>query len=259
MGVPRRKFAFSIPQFRRAMLRFWLAYQDCVMHSSVPDFSGCRILVVGDVMLDRYWSGSTERISPEAPVPVVHVSASQERPGGAANVAVHLASLCAEPTLLGLVGVDPEGRRLADLLADFTIGNAPVSRKDAPTVAKLRVLARHQQLVRLDFERGFGASAAQAVAEQFEASLTGFDVIIASDYAKGTLAEAPRLIAAARKAGIPLLVDPKGRDFSRYKGAWALTPNRGEFEAVVGACANAAELAERGERLRRELDLTALL
>jgi len=229
------------------------------MHPSVPDFSGCRILVVGDVMLDRYWSGATERISPEAPVPVVHVGASEERPGGAANVAGNLATLGAEPTLLGLVGVDPEGRRLAELLADFTIGNALVSRKDAPTVAKLRVLARHQQLVRLDFERGFGASAAQAVAEQFEASLTGFDVIIASDYAKGTLAEAPRLISAARKAGIPLLVDPKDRDFSRYKGAWALTPNRGEFEAVAGACANAAELAERGERLRRELDLTALL
>jgi D-beta-D-heptose 7-phosphate kinase/D-beta-D-heptose 1-phosphate adenosyltransferase len=229
------------------------------MHPSVPDFSGRRILVVGDVMLDRYWSGATERISPEAPVPVVHVGAAEERPGGAANVAVNLATLGAEPTLLGLIGADPEGRRLAELLADFSIGNALVSRDEAPTVAKLRVLARHQQLVRLDFERGFGESAAQAVAERFEASLAGFDVIIASDYAKGALAEMPRLIAAARKAGMPLLADPKGRNFARYKGAWALTPNRGEFEAVVGRCANAAELAERGERLRRELDLTALL
>lgn len=229
------------------------------MHPGVPDFSGRRILVVGDVMLDRYWSGATERISPEAPVPVVHVGGAEERPGGAANVAVNLACLGAEPTLLGLVGNDPEGKRLGELIDDSSIGNALVTREEAPTVAKLRVLARHQQLVRLDFERGFGEAAARELGKRFEAALNGFDVIIASDYAKGALADMPRLIEAAGRAGVPLLVDPKGRDYSRYKGAWALTPNRAEFEAVAGPCADDAELAERGERLRRELELTALL
>src|SRR5690625_2676754 len=130
MGIARRTFPPSLPQFRRAVLRFWLAQADRTMSPSIPDFSGRRILVVGDVMLDRYWSGATERISPEAPVPVVHVGAAEERPGGAANVAVNLAALGAEATLLGLIGADPEGRRLVELLADFAIGNALVSREE---------------------------------------------------------------------------------------------------------------------------------
>lgn len=210
-------------------------------------------------MLDRYWSGASERISPEAPVPIVHVGAIEERPGGAANVAVNLAALGARPTLLGLVGADADGERLAELIAARAIGNALIARPEAPTVAKLRVLARHQQLIRLDFERGFGAEAATELALCFESVLAGHDVVIASDYAKGALGEISRLIAAARAAEIPLLVDPKGSDFTRYRGAWALTPNRAEFEAVVGPCEDEAELAKRGERLRHELDLTALL
>jgi D-beta-D-heptose 7-phosphate kinase/D-beta-D-heptose 1-phosphate adenosyltransferase len=229
------------------------------MRLNVPDFSGRRILVVGDVMLDRYWSGASERISPEAPVPIVHVGASEERPGGAANVAVNLAALGARPTLLGLIGADAEGERLAGLLSKFAIGNALIARNEAPTVTKLRVLARQQQLIRLDFERGFGAEAAAELAERFKTTLAGHDLVIASDYAKGALGAMPQLIAAARAAKVPLLVDPKGRDFTLYKGAWALTPNRGEFEAVVGPCANEAEFAERGEKLRRELALEALL
>lgn len=233
--------------------------QKRMSHLQVPEFAGHRVLVAGDVMLDRYWSGATERVSPEAPVPVVQVAGIEERPGGAANVAVNLASLGAAPTLLGLVGTDPEARRLGALVEELGIGNGLIARAEAPTVTKLRVLSRHQQLIRLDFERGFGSAAAHALAERFAAALPGHAVAIASDYGKGALAEMPRLTAAARAAGIALLVDPKGRDFTRYRGAWALTPNRAEFEAVVGACADEAELAARGERLRAELGLGALL
>lgn len=229
------------------------------MHPRVPDFSDRRILVAGDVMLDRYWSGASERISPEAPVPVVHVGETEERPGGAANVAVNLAALGVRTTLLGLTGRDAEGGRLATLLSGLRIEDALIGRAEAPTIAKLRVLARHQQLVRLDFERGFGAEAADALASRFEARLAGHDAVIASDYAKGALLGIRRLITAARKAGVPMLVDPKGQDFERYRGAWALTPNRAEFEAVVGQCSSEAEFSQRGERLRRELDLAALL
>jgi len=228
-------------------------------HLTVPDFSRCRVCVVGDVMLDRYWSGATERVSPEAPVPVVHVGDAEERPGGAANVAVNLASLGAGTSLLGLVGRDAEAERLSALLERFGIGDSLVRRDEAPTVTKLRVLSRHQQLIRLDFEDGFGPDAAHAMAGRFEEMIGAHDVAIASDYAKGALVEMPRIIAAARRAGVPLLVDPKGRDFTRYRGAWALTPNRAEFEAVVGRCTDPADLAERAEKLRAELELEALL
>jgi D-beta-D-heptose 7-phosphate kinase / D-beta-D-heptose 1-phosphate adenosyltransferase len=229
------------------------------MQISVPEFDGHRILVVGDVMLDRYWTGATERVSPEAPVPVVHVGAHEERPGGAANVAMNLATLGADVDLLGLVGDDAEAGRLGDMLSAAGIGNALIPRPGLPTVTKLRVLSRRQQLLRLDFENGFDAGAADALGERFESLLEGATLVIASDYAKGALSDMPRLIAAASRAGIPLLVDPKGRDFTRYRGAWALTPNRAEFEAVAGACRNDAELVERAENLRAELGLHALL
>lgn len=229
------------------------------MPISVPEFDGRRILVVGDVMLDRYWTGATERVSPEAPVPVVHVGAHEERPGGAANVAMNLATLGADVDLLGLVGADAEAGRLADMLSAAGIGNALIPRDGVPTVTKLRVLSRHQQLLRLDFENGFDENAAAVLGERFESLLNGTDLVIASDYAKGALTDMPRLTAAASRAGVPLLVDPKGRDFKRYRGAWALTPNRAEFEAVVGRCRNDVELVERAENLRAELGLHALL
>lgn len=229
------------------------------MQISVPEFGGHRILVVGDVMLDRYWTGATDRISPEAPVPVVHVGAHEERPGGAANVAVNLATLGADVDLLGLVGADAEAARLGDMLAAAGIGNALVECAGAPTVTKLRVLSRHQQLLRMDFENGFGAEAAAALAERFEAAVANASLVIASDYAKGALLDIPRLVAAARSTKVPMLVDPKGRDFTRYRGAWALTPNRAEFEAVVGPCADDAVLVERAEKLREQLELHALL
>ena len=229
------------------------------MQLLVPEFAGRRLLVVGDVMLDRYWSGATDRVSPEAPVPVVRVGATEERPGGAANVAVNLAALGAQATLLGLAGADADGERLAALLAQAAIGNELLVRGDAATVTKLRVLSRHQQLIRLDFEFGFGHAAGEKIAERFEALVAGHAAVVVSDYAKGALAAMPRLIAAAQAAGVPVFVDPKGMDFSRYRGAWALTPNRAEFEAVAGRCATEEELAARGERLRSELELTALL
>lgn len=228
-------------------------------HSEIPDFANRRVLVVGDVMLDRYWSGTTERVSPEAPVPVVQVGAAEERPGGAANVAVNLATLGAATTLLGLVGTDTEADRLLALVGKLGIEHSLLARSEAPTVTKLRVLSRHQQLIRLDFERGFGPDAARALADRFEAALPGHAVVIASDYGKGALAEIPRLIATAQAAGVPFLVDPKGSDFGRYRGAWAITPNRAEFEAVVGTCADSAEIAARGERLREDLGLHILL
>lgn len=229
------------------------------MQLNVPEFSGRRILVVGDVMLDRYWTGATERVSPEAPVPVVHVGHNEERLGGAANVAMNLAALGADVTLLGLVGADAEARRLGDMLDAAGIGNALLERPGTPTVTKLRVLSRRQQLLRLDFERGFDAESATALGDRFEALVADASLVIASDYAKGALGEIPRLIAAASRAGVPLLVDPKGRDFGRYRGAWALTPNRAEFEAVAGPCADEDELVRRAEDLRTGLGLQALL
>ena len=229
------------------------------MQPIMPEFSGRRILVVGDVMLDRYWTGATERVSPEAPVPIVHIGEHEERLGGAANVAANLAALGAEAELLGLVGADEEAQHLRAMLARGGIAHNLIERSEAPTVTKLRVLSRHQQLLRLDFERGFGVEAGAALAARFEAALTGAALVIASDYAKGALGEMGRLIALATQAGVPFLVDPKGRDFDRYRGAWALTPNRAEFEAVVGVCENDAMLVERAERLRAELGLRALL
>ncbi len=225
----------------------------------IPEFNSVPILVVGDVMLDRYWFGATERISPEAPVPVVHVGESRECPGGAANVAVNLAALGAEPTLLGLVGDDPEAQRLIALVESAQIEPRLLACPQRATVTKLRVLSRQQQLIRLDFEQGFSAAAAARLRQRFQQLLAGHAAVIASDYGKGALAEIPQLIDLARRSGIPLFVDPKGRDFDRYRGAWAITPNRHEFEAVVGPCGDDAQLVERGEVLRSHLDLTALL
>lgn len=210
-------------------------------------------------MLDRYWTGATERVSPEAPVPVVRVGTHEERPGGAANVAMNLAKLGVDVDLLGLVGADPESERLAALLEAAGIGDALLRRNGVPTVTKLRVLSRRQQLLRLDFENGFDPHAAADLGARFESLLSAADLVIASDYAKGALTDIPRLIAAASQAGVPLLVDPKGRDFARYKGAWALTPNRAEFEAVVGECRDDVVLVERAENLRTQLGLHALL
>lgn len=218
-----------------------------------------RLLIVGDVMLDRYWHGGTSRISPEAPVPVVHVGESEDRPGGAANVALNIASLGGHAALAGLVGNDENADLLSQRL-EATGVSAHFQRSGAiPTITKLRVMSRNQQLIRLDFEEKLGDVDTSELLANVEAALPDSDVVILSDYGKGTLNRVESLIALARAAGKRVLVDPKGSDFTRYRGASVITPNLGEFEAVVGHCRNDDELATKGERLRAELELEALL
>jgi D-beta-D-heptose 7-phosphate kinase/D-beta-D-heptose 1-phosphate adenosyltransferase len=229
------------------------------MSVKVPEFGGVRVLVAGDVMLDRYWYGSTARISPEAPVPVVHVRSDAERPGGAGNVGANIVSLGAKATVLGVGGVDAAARALAAALAALGVECELVESPAATTIVKLRVISRHQQLIRLDFEGDLGAVDRAALMRAFGARLDSNDVVVLSDYAKGTLADPQALIRAARAKGKPVLVDPKGRDFTKYRGATLLTPNLGEFEAVAGVARDDETLASKGEALRAELQLDALL
>lgn len=229
------------------------------MMNPVPDFSGTRVLVAGDVMLDRYWSGSTDRVSPEAPVPVVRIAGAQDRAGGAGNVALNLAALGVTTSLAGICGADGEGRALGAALEAAGIDARLRMIEGLATITKLRVLSRHQQLIRLDFEAPDAHYDCRELEGAYRDALRGADVVVLSDYAKGSLSDAPALIKAARQAGKPVLVDPKGRDFRRYAGASLLTPNRGEFEAVVGPCRDETEFRERAEALRRELKLDALL
>ncbi|MCU0935630.1 MAG: bifunctional D-glycero-beta-D-manno-heptose-7-phosphate kinase/D-glycero-beta-D-manno-heptose 1-phosphate adenylyltransferase HldE [Gammaproteobacteria bacterium] len=210
-------------------------------------------------MLDRYWYGATNRISPEAPVPVVHVQDVEDRPGGAANVALNVASLGAAVTLVGVTGADEAADTLAALVAVRGVDARLERRPGRPTVTKLRVLSRHQQLIRLDFEAPVGGSALAAPGEALSDLLSAAAVVVLSDYGKGTLADPGALIAAARALGRVVIVDPKGRDFTRYRGATVVTPNQTELEAVVGVCKDLEELVARGERLRSELALEALL
>ncbi|HET6725483.1 MAG TPA: bifunctional D-glycero-beta-D-manno-heptose-7-phosphate kinase/D-glycero-beta-D-manno-heptose 1-phosphate adenylyltransferase HldE [Gammaproteobacteria bacterium] len=224
----------------------------------IPDFSAARILVAGDVMLDRYWSGAAQRISPEAPVPVVRVDRADERPGGAGNVAVNLALLGAPATLLGVTGDDDTARALDAALAARNIQAKLARQPGAHTITKLRVLSRRQQLLRVDFENE-NLAAPEQFLEWVHEAIPAHDALVLSDYGKGSLANVQSLIAAARAAGKPALVDPKGLDFERYRGAAAITPNLAEFEAVAGACATDADIAEKGENLRAALDLNALV
>jgi D-beta-D-heptose 7-phosphate kinase/D-beta-D-heptose 1-phosphate adenosyltransferase len=225
---------------------------------SVPEFSGVRVLVAGDAMLDEYWFGDTARISPEAPVPVVHTRSTEQRAGGAANVALNLAALGAVTQLSAVVGADERGERLAALLEERGVRCDLLRSPNVPTIHKLRVLARNQQLIRLDAELPLHAEA-QTFAEQVKAQLAAVDIVVLSDYAKGTLGRASDIIAACRAAGRRVLIDPKGTDFTRYRGATLLTPNRGEFDAVAGRSASEADFLERGAKLREQLELEALL
>jgi len=225
---------------------------------TIPDFSRVRVLVAGDAMLDEYWFGDTARISPEAPVPVVRTRSAEQRAGGAANVALNVAALGAQTVLAGIVGADERGKLLASLLEQRGVRCELVRSPSLPTIHKLRVLARNQQLIRLDAEQSL-EPAAPEFGERFAKLVKAADVVVLSDYAKGTLARAADLIAACRAARVPVLVDPKGTDFARYRGAHVLTPNRGEFEAVVGRCASEAELLAKGKKLRQDLALEALL
>ena len=218
-----------------------------------------RMLVVGDVMLDRYWFGDTERISPEAPVPVVHVSRTEERPGGAANVARNAASLGVHCTLLSVVGDDEPGRTLARLLE--ATGVRTVFQTDAsfPTIVKLRVISRQQQLLRCDFEMPPADALLEAKINEYASLVSTVDVVILSDYGKGSLARVVRMIELAKLAGKPVLVDPKGDDYELYRGATLLTPNRAEFREVVGKWRDENEFRAKAHALRESLDLEALL
>ncbi len=226
---------------------------------NLPDTTRAKLLVVGDIMLDRYWSGGTSRISPEAPVPVVKVEGCEERVGGAANVALNIAALGAQVSLGGIVGVDEAAQTLDKLLTSSDIRSQLLRRNDCTTITKLRVMSRHQQLLRLDFEDHSQASGAGELAEKTAASFDNIDVLVLSDYNKGSLNAVHDIIRAAREAGLPVLVDPKGNDFAKYKGATLLTPNLGEFEAVVGHCVDDDELVVKGEALRGKLELEAIL
>ena len=229
------------------------------MKIHIPPFEQARVLVVGDVMLDRYWHGATSRISPEAPVPVVHVGQSEERAGGAANVALNIAALGVQTRLLGVTGDDEAATSLEALLNGAGIDCQFQKISATPTVTKLRVISRHQQLIRLDFEDGFDAINADALLGQYQQALEHCDVVVLSDYGKGTLVGIEQLIAAARAAGKPVLIDPKVQDFTRYNGATLITPNMAEFELVAGHCADEQALIDKSNALLAQHDLEALL
>ncbi|CAK9883900.1 MAG: Bifunctional protein HldE [Candidatus Erwinia impunctatus] len=229
------------------------------MKVTLPEFNGAGVLVVGDVMLDRYWHGATNRISPEAPVPVVKVDNVEERPGGAANVAMNIASLGASAQLVGLTGTDDAAQALSNALSDVNVQCDFVAVPSHPTITKLRILSRNQQLIRLDFEEGFAGVDTTALHQRIEAGLPQAGALVLSDYAKGALASVGEIIRMAREVGVPVLVDPKGTDFDRYHGATLLTPNFSEFEAVVGKCHDEAAIVTRGLALIERCDLSALL
>jgi rfaE bifunctional protein kinase chain/domain len=223
------------------------------------DIRRAAVLVVGDVMLDRYWFGDVERISPEAPVPVVRVGQTEERLGGAANVARNITALGARAGLLSVVGNDEPGRTIARLVRGDSIRDHLHIDPALSTTVKLRIVARRQQLARLDFESTPEAEVLDAHLGQFAALLPEYDLVILSDYGKGGLTHISKMIAMARAAGRPVLVDPKGDDYARYAGASVLTPNRAELREVVGRWRSEEDLAKRAQDLRRSLGLEALL
>ena len=223
------------------------------------DFRAARLLVVGDLMLDRYWFGDVSRISPEAPVPVVKISHSEDRIGGAGNVARNAAALGAQVTLLSVVGADEAGRTLAQRIAAEPFSARLHEDADYQTTLKLRVIGRQQQLLRIDFEAPPKQEILAAKLKDYESLVGECDVVVLSDYGKGGLAHVASMIELARRRHKPVLVDPKGEDYERYHGATLLTPNRSEFREVAGSWRNEQELALKAEALRAELGLEALL
>lgn len=225
----------------------------------LPDFSKTRVLIVGDLMLDRYWKGSTARISPEAPVPVVKVDDSEDRPGGAANVALNAASLGAQVTLIGLCGDDPSAVILTDKLKAANVDCQFVTIDGFDTITKLRVMSRNQQLLRLDFEQDFSQVDKSTLLSGYMKALNDTDIVVLSDYAKGCLSDPQPLITAAQDKNIKVIVDPKGNDYTRYKGATLITPNLSEFEAVTTPFTSEHQLELNASQLLQQLQLDALL
>lgn len=229
-----------------------------ILDMNSHDFSQTKILVVGDVMLDQYWTGRAGRISPEAPVPVVKVADETVRAGGAANVALNVADLGAQVKLMGIIGEDPFGAQLSQVLENAQVASDWVF-SESGTICKLRVLSHHQQLIRMDFENSVPASAAQQLAQSVAEQVADYDVLLISDYAKGALQHVEQMIAAANQAQVPVLIDPKGNDFSRYSGATLVKPNQGEFELIVGACIDETDLINKAQALLKEVGIEALL
>ncbi len=226
---------------------------------ALPDFSRAKILVVGDVMLDRYWFGDVSRISPEAPVPIVQVRRTEERPGGAANVARNVTALEGRATLLSVVGDDEAAATLERLLAVERVSAKLHKDRALSTTVKLRVVGHQQQLLRIDFEQPPSHEALAAKLDDYERLIDAADVVVLSDYGKGGLEHVQRMIVLAKEHGKPVLVDPKGWDYSRYRGATLLTPNRAEFREVAGRWSDQADFERRAQKLRAELDLAALI
>jgi D-glycero-beta-D-manno-heptose-7-phosphate kinase len=222
-------------------------------------FAKTSLLVVGDVMLDRYWFGDSDRISPEAPVPVVQVSKVDERLGGAANVARNVAALGANTTILGVIGEDEAGHRIGELLSQSGVNSQLEVDPKVPTTVKLRVIARQQQLIRLDFEETPSQTALEQKLARFEKALGAADVLVLSDYGKGALSQVAAMIEYARAQNKVILVDPKGDDYEKYRGATVITPNRSELRQVVGRWVDESDLTQRAQELRRSLGIQALL
>ncbi|HEY8037226.1 MAG TPA: bifunctional D-glycero-beta-D-manno-heptose-7-phosphate kinase/D-glycero-beta-D-manno-heptose 1-phosphate adenylyltransferase HldE [Methylobacter sp.] len=229
------------------------------MLAIAPEFGRARIIVIGDVMLDRYWSGQAARISPEAPVPVVRVKAIEDRVGGAGNVALNIAKLGGKVTLLGVVGDDAEGDAIRRLLeAEGVVCDFVVERK-IRSICKLRVMAQHQQLIRLDFEETSLKFDSDVLLAKLAEHLPKNDTVVFSDYGKGTLADVSAYIIEAKQAGIKVLVDPKGADYQRYTQADLITPNLSELQAVVGVAENEDDLIEKGRALLKRYQIPTLL
>jgi D-glycero-beta-D-manno-heptose-7-phosphate kinase len=225
----------------------------------VPDFASVRLTVVGDVMLDRYWFGDVQRISPEAPVPIVRVKQQQERLGGAANVALNAGALGAQVKLLGVVGADEAASSVQSLLKNSGIEAHLTVDENAPTIIKLRVIGRQQQLLRIDFEEAPGQLALAQKLNDLSQSIDGCDLLVLSDYGKGALSNIDEILGLARAHNKPVIVDPKGDDYKKYTGVTVLTPNRAELREVVGAWRNEADLLQRAQALREQLVLQYLL
>jgi len=229
------------------------------MKLTIPRFDLARVLVIGDIMLDRYWHGATSRISPEAPVPVVRVGQIEDRPGGAGNVALNIATLGAPAWVIGAAGDDEAADSLQTRLEAVGIYCDFARLPGVPTITKLRVISQNQQLIRLDHEEVFEGLSPDVIEEKAAKLMGNIDAVVLSDYDKGTLQGCQQLIRLARSHNIPVLVDPKGTSFERYRGASVITPNLKEFETIVGPCRSEKELVSKGQELMARLELGALL
>ncbi|WP_375751408.1 bifunctional D-glycero-beta-D-manno-heptose-7-phosphate kinase/D-glycero-beta-D-manno-heptose 1-phosphate adenylyltransferase HldE [Vibrio sp. HN007] len=229
------------------------------MKPSLPEYDQAGVLIIGDVMLDRYWYGPTGRISPEAPVPVVKVEENEERPGGAANVAMNIAALGGQANIIGLVGDDEPAKVLENTLSSLKVNCDFVTLPDYPTITKLRIMSRGQQLIRLDFEDKFEGTDPELMLSRMDALLPSVKSVVLSDYAKGGLEHVQALIQKARAKSIPVFIDPKGADYERYRGATLLTPNMAEFELVAGKVKDEEDLIKKGLELIEAYEFEALL